>query len=310
MAGFTACLVDRGLVGTWSIKVGSAVTGYPIANLNDWRASNQTRVTKSTTTVRIMVELPAAPSGSTNTDWHINCLGIINHNLDGGSIAVKSHTSDDFANGTSRLAATALDASMGNPNLLVTWTASAARYWYLDITNVATDPVQIGRIVFGYAFDFGFPVEAWPLNFQQTANVATTATGNQIGGRYTSPIKTTQVRFQEQASVTRHVVHNPAVTTATTFPTYANVERFFTTAKQTAINAPTVVTGITAGAGIPMPYHRGSVIGLSGAGRPAYCGIISLDTVAMQEVPTAAPITLTIQDCNDANNRIVQPPTN
>ena len=39
MSGFTACLVDRALTGTWTLKTGSAVTGYPLANLNDWRAN-------------------------------------------------------------------------------------------------------------------------------------------------------------------------------------------------------------------------------------------------------------------------------
>lgn len=314
MSGFTACLVDRSLVGTWTLKTGSAVTGYPLANLNDPRAGNQYRATHSGNVVQLMCDLGAAPSSSSNTDWHINCFGLVNHNLDGMTITIKSHTSDNYGAATERLAATALDSNMGHPNMLVTFTAAGARYWYVNISHASAivNPVRIGRAVLGFAFDFGYPVEGWPLTVQSVGGAARTATGIMVGGNYADPLVTKQVSFDDPGQVGKNQVWNPAVTAATTYPTYATVRRIFERGRQNPIDSGSATTysGVSAGAGVPMLYHEGDAIGLSSAGRPAKYGTISLDTVAMQQNPTNNPISFTIQDCNDANNRNVQPPTN
>ena len=312
--GFTACLVDRALTGTWTLKTGSAVTGYPLANLNDWRAGNQYRVTGAANVAQVMLDLGAAPSSASNTDWHINCFGLVNHNLDGMTVTVKSHTSDDYANATTRFAATALDANMGNPNMLVTFAAAGARYWYVNISHASAlvSPVRIGRIVLGYAFDLGYPMEGWGLATQPSGGVARTATGVMLGGRFTDPLVSKNLRFSDPTNVSKNLIWNPAVTAATTYPTYTNVRRLLESGRQNPIDSGSATTysGVTAGSGVPMLYHEGDAIGLSSAGRPAKYGVISLDTVAMQESPTNHPISLTITDCVDANNRNIQPPTN
>lgn len=312
MAGFTLCAVDRALTGTWTLKTGSAVSGYPLVNLNDWRAGNQARFTPATNVVQLMLDI-GAPSSAGNVEYHINCIGLVNHNLDGATITVKSHTSDDYANGTSRLAATALDADMGHPNLLVTFAAAGARYWYININATSlVNPVRIGRVIFGYSFDLGYPMAPWGNSIQPIGPAAQTATGTMIGGTVAKPNVVKRFGFNDPGQVTKNTVWNNAVTAATVYPTYNTLRRLFSTDRQNPISAgsATVYTGITAGSGLPMVYHEGDAIGISSAGRPAYYGVVTLDQLAMQANPTQDPIDLTIVDCNDANNRQIKPPTN
>ena len=309
MAGCVFGIVNRALIGSWSISTGTAVTGYPINNLNDASAGNQAQVTPSTATVILICDLGAAPSSSTNTDWAINSFGLANANLDGATVEVQYNTTSSVpTTGTNQVWTKALDANMGNPNLLVTFSAVSYRYWFIRITTAPTT-TKIGVVHLGFALDFGDPAEGWQDTFSPTTG-GQTGTGTTIITRFVDPAIVKQFQFDDPSVNVKTQVDSKAVANATTFPTYATLRRMLSKAKQTPINATTTVAGLSAGAGIPMLYHEGTARGISSAGRPAFYGLASFGLTHDGVRPTASSISVSVLDMNDANNVDVQPPTN
>jgi hypothetical protein len=312
--GATFGVVNRALVGTWSVVNGSLVSGYSLQALNDWQAGNQVRFTPSSNRVTLKCVLPAAPSAAANTQWIIKHIGGVNHNFDGiDTIDVYSHTADNFGAATAR-ASFQFAASVNNPNFLFNLddfgggtNSTAAQYWWWDFNAASlVNPLRIGVLFMGIGIDLGYPENGYTTEISPTSGVVMGLTGIPVAARLSAPIVRRSYRFSDPDKTTNSAIRDYSVATSTTYPTYNTLGRLLEDAREVPINATSVYSGVAAGSGAPILYHEGTGPGLSTFGRPAYYGL------ANWRIENAAnarqnPVSVDVTWCNDANNRSINP---
>lgn len=308
MAGYTVIPNNLGLLGTWYVCTsrGTVNTSYPVNNLNDWHHWNQTKVASANVTGTHTVTLKWVQAGASSVaDWAITGFGFVNGTIDGRNLAVISTTGDandatDRSDGSGGATATAqaslgFDSDIGNPNALYAVSDFKAAYLYFRFTNGGVSfTLNLGNIVFGKAFDLGYPQR--PESFSMTpVGGMRTETGLAITPRVVEPQVTKNLTFADPSYVTATTVYNRTGVSAST-ATYNNLFRHFAYSKALmhAGGYPTY-TGITAGAGIPVLYHEGTNNGLSGGGRPAFYGVwnLSIDRNAYRSI---SPLRVSIVD--------------
>lgn len=313
MAGYTVIPNNLGLLGTWYVAVnstpttlGTVNTSYPVNNLNDWHHWNQTKITSVNIGGTHTITLKwFSANPSLVADWSITGLGFVNGTIDGRNLSVIS-TSGDSNDATDRSAggggvtatsraSLGFDASIGNPNALYAVSDFQAGCIYFTFTNGGVSfTLNLGNIVFGRAFDLGYPQR--PESFSMTpVGGMRTETGLAITPRVVEPQVVKNLTFADPSYVTATAVYDRTGASAST-ATYNNLFRHFAYSKGLAhAGGYPTYTGITAGAGIPCLYHEGTNNGLSGGGRPAFYGVwnLSIDRNAYRSI---SPLRVSIVD--------------
>lgn len=312
MAGWTVIPNNLALLGTWYVCTsrGTVNTSYPVNNLNDWHHWNQTWVTSANVGGTQTVTLKCYNANpSLVADWTVSGIGFVNGTIDGLNVAVYKYDSDsndatDRSGSGTQKATFGLDSSIGNPNALYAITAVQAQTWYFVFTNGGVSfTLKMGNIVFGKAFDIGYPQRPESFSMQSTGGLRT-ETGLPIIPRVVEPMVTKNLTFADPSYMTATTMYDRTGVSAST-ATYNQLFRHFAYAKGLAhAGGYPTYTGITAGAGIPCLYHEGSNNGLSGGGRPAFYGVwnVSMDRNAYR---TISPMRVSIVDAVPVGTDVV-----
>ena len=294
MAGWTFMPTNRVPVAALSIVTGTAVSGYPIENLNDAVPWHQARITPAAGSVTIQADLGSSPATTTDPSYLIAALGLANHNLDGAVITVKSNTAASYAGATTRLSAFTLQANMQNPHVLIPMTAYADRYWYLNITS-APNPTKIGVWGLGPTFDLGYPEEGEDFDTEILNNALRSGLGYTMDQGSRDPVTRKVLRFVDPDQLNYNSIYN-RTKGAGAYYAYDFLMRHFRQARDRSVSAGgTVYTGESAGSGRPIFYHEGDSNGLSSAGRPAFYGRVSAKVQRNLEL-RRSEIEMTIED--------------
>lgn len=308
MAGYTVIPNNLGLLGTWYVCTsrGTVNTSYPVNNLNDWHHWNQTWVTSANVAGTQTVTLKwFSASPSLVADWSITGFGLVNGTIDGANLYVISTSGDandatDRSDGsggataTSRATITPFDASIGNPNALYAVSDFKAACVYFRFTFGSSTTLKLGNIVFGKAFDIGYPQRHESFTMTPAGGMRT-ETGMAITPRVIEPQVVKNLTFADPTYVTATAVYDRTGVSAST-ATYNQLFRHFAYSRGLAhAGGYPTYTGITAGAGIPVLYHEGTNNGLSSGGRPAFYGVwnLSIDRNAYRSI---SPLRVSIVD--------------
>ncbi len=295
MPGMLFMPTNRVLVSSISVVTGTAVSGYPVENLNDWSPAHQLRVTPSASVVVLQFDLGSSPATTTDPSYLVDGLGIKNHNLDGCDITVKSNSVASFAGSTTRVSAFTLQANMQNPDMLNKFaTPYADRYWYLVIGS-APNPTKLGVVGLGPTFDFGYPEGGHRESPRAQGDVMRSALGYPMQAELRDPVMARTFKFTDPDQVASTLIYN-RTKGAGAYYAYGVFLRHMRQRFDRSIAAGGVVnTGVSAGAGIPIFYHLGDLNGLSSGGRPAFYGRVTVDADVKNEL-TYSDINITVED--------------
>jgi len=277
VAGFFIGLIDRAPIATASITTGSAVAGYPVQNVCSTYLGHQGQVSNSGSVV-IKLDLGAAPSSSSDVDYAVNFFSLHNHNLDGCIVTLKYDDTGTYA-GATTAATYSLTNYAGFPGLLMSFAATAHRYWYLAIgAGVGSVPatVKIGHLAVGYGVDIGHPIRTSAQITSRPANWG--GDGNGAPPRLDQPDRSFSGLFRGMSELTDTVVTDFTKANGGNYVAYNTIMRAISEAFQISLGSGSGSrTGLCLGSGRPMPYHRGDQLWkLSPAGRPAGYGVIGI----------------------------------
>lgn len=302
MAGFVFCPINRVLAiepdDDASLTVGTAiVTGYPLENLTDPAHWNQCRITTAAGAFRLRFTF-GTPADSGDTDYMVNALGFVNHNLDGATITLKYGSTTTYADATLVTnMPIILDNAVSNPDLLFTFTGVAATYWFLDVTGAGVT-AAIGQIVLGYAFDFGTPATGENRDPIPLHEPTMTAGGYEVPTKLTEPAVTFSGAFRNPANLPSTSVYDKSLESGGDYPTYVTLERAFN-GLRLIDHGGSVTTGIgAAGGAVPILYHEGTVNGVNLVGRPAHYGYVRAQFSRNDLRNTMSTAVVTIRDAN------------
>jgi len=142
----TKFCVNLAPTATASMESGTAATGYAVTNLNDEFADSYL---KTTSPASIVIQLYFGSAQA------LDFMGIINHNFSGGTLEVRSHSSDNFAAATVRATRAVPANPLTHPCCYAIWNSASAQYWWLNLTGSggsvtsADNFLKIGELVCG-----------------------------------------------------------------------------------------------------------------------------------------------------------------
>jgi len=289
-----------------NIDTGSAVTGYPKVNLTDPCHWLTARFTPSASTVLLRFTFGTAPDGAVDNNYRVNSFGLVNHNLDGATIALYYGTTTTFSSAI-QVSGSEIDlANCDHAFLLYKFDtdatsfpsggATAANYWWLEITSAPT-PVEIGNVVWGYAIDLGDPLR--PENFTSVPwkDPINTLAGYQIVTGPSEPIDTKVVTFADPTYTDKDYVWNKLRNTSYDYPDYITVWRMWRHLYESSMGESINTAVGPAGGQVPILYHEGSSKGLTTSGRPAFYGFCR-PQIRRNEARQASVIVMSITDAN------------
>jgi len=294
--GWVFCPINRVLTATLNLDTGTAVTGYPLVNLNDPVHWNQARITTSSGAARIRCTV-GTPADSSDSDYLINCVGLVNHNLDGATLTVVHHSTTTYASGTTVTNTPILmDNAMSNPNLLYKFTEFADTYFWLDITGGPTT-ASIGQLVFGYCYEFGYPIQGEQYDPIPLHEPMMTSGAYEVPTKLTDPAVTKVVTFRDPNFLGSTVMYDKTITSSA-YPSYQSVERAFNNLHMINHGGSTNTGVGAAGGAVPILYHEGDVNGISNAGRPAQYGYCKPRFIKHDLRGTKSTVVMSIRDAN------------
>lgn len=281
MAGWFLGAIDRAPIGTWSIVTGSAVSGFPVSNLGTTYLGNQAKITPSGGAVVVMCDMgaPSVQGTGGDVDFQCNFWSAHNHNIDGLSMALYAGTSSTFGAAT-LISSASLTNYAGFAHPLLTFTTRANRYWFFAFaagSGGMPSTVNIGHLGLGYGWDIGSPLRPHSPGFAPQGE--TVGDGYGAPGRLDMPQASWNGIFRGQSVLTHNKMTNFSKDGSGNYVGYNALLRAFADAYQISLASGNQTrTGLCAGAGRPMPYHRGSEIyALSAGGRPAGYGVMRIN---------------------------------
>ena len=293
--GFLFMPTNRTITSTCSIDVGTAVSGYPIDNLNDYAAWNQAEITPSAGNVRILVDIGTGPVTGTDPAYLVGALGLVNHNLDGVTLELRSHSAASWAAATVRLAPFTLNSYALNANMLYALSQQvAARYWYLNLTGAPT-PVRIGVLGLGPTWDLGQPENGWEMSPEARTQFLRGDSGYELGAPTQEPTVREVYRFTDPDQLTKALMYDRTLGGSGYLAYAAFLRHMRQRRDRSNSGAGTALwTGLSAGSGAPMFYHQGTENGLSNAGRPAFYARMKV-RAQQAEYRQVSPLTIEVE---------------
>lgn len=270
MPGMLFMPTNRALVASVSVITGTAVSGYPVENLNDWAAHNQLRATPNLGTVVLAFDLGSSPATTTDPSYLVGGLGIKNHNLDGCALTLSSNSVAIYP-GTTRISSFTLQSVQNADLLYKLSTAAADRYWYLAITG-SPSPTKIGVVGLGPVWDFGYPEGGFDEEAAAVSDVLRSGLGYPMQAELRDPVRTRSFTFTDPDQTTEALIYGRGKGAGAYYGYNAFLRHMAQRFDRSISAGGVVLTGVSAGAGIPIFYHLGDDNGLSGAGRPAFYG--------------------------------------
>lgn len=299
--GWNICTVNRVMacINTdINVDIGTEIAAYPKVNLTDPVHWNQARFTTSSGALRLRFSF-GSPTDASDTDYLVNCLGFVNHNLDGATVTLTYGSTTTYSASTVVTNHPILmDNAASNPDMLHTFYSveRAATYWFLDIIN-APVTVAIGQIVIGYAYDLGHPKQGEQYEAIPLHEPLMTAGGYEVPTKVTDPAVTNVAEFIDPETLASTDVYDKSLATAG-YPSYHTLERAFNALKMMNHGGATF-TGIgAAGGAIPILYHQGEVNGVNYVGRPAHYSYCRARFVRHDLRATKTSLVLSIRDAN------------
>lgn len=282
MSGWFIGAIDRSPTGVWSIVTGTAVAGYPVSNLGTTYLGNQAQITPSAGHVTLMLDIgnPSVSGVSADADFAANFWSMHNHNADGLQIGVYKSAAAAFGGATLVAGPTSLTNFAAFAHPLVTFTTQSWRYWFFDIqagAGAMPTTIKIGHIGLGFGWDIGSPLRPHSPAFVPQGSPS--GDGYGAPGRLDMPGATWSGTFRRQSVLTHNNMTNFSKDAGGNYVGYNALIRAFSDAYQVSLASANLTrTGLCAGSGRPMPYHRGSdLYALSSAGRPAGYGSMQID---------------------------------
>jgi len=307
MSGWFLGLINRAPVSTPVLEVGTAVSGYPITMVADPTIHNQWNITPSGGVVRWRYDIGSAPSTAGDADYAVNYAGLFNHNLDGCTWDIYYGTTNVFASATFYVSQTLTNYS-AFADAMVSFTSTGKRYWWFQLSSGLPGTVKIGHAPFGWGIDVGYPVRPSRMSPTPQGGIVTTQRGYGIPTRIDRPNYSTQVTFRNGNYIKSTTMSDYSKSGSGNYVLYNLIERCFDEDYQVSLaSAALTRTGLCAGSGVPMPYHRGDAQGISDAGRPARFGRMTAD-LGLFTASNFSQLALTIDDVLP-RGRMVKPTT-